>query len=366
MLIYIVAGARPNFMKVAPILKALKQKKTESKNIIYKLVHTGQHYDYNMSGTFFEQLEIANPDIILNAGSGTQAEQTASIMIAFEKELIKERPSIVIVVGDVNSTMACTIVAKKLNIAVAHVEAGIRSYDLAMPEEINRLVVDSIADYFFTTTIEAGQNLLKNGISNDKIFFVGNTMIDTLLQNLDNLKEESILKNYNIEKNKYFILTLHRPSNVDDYNKLKKILNTIEVNNNDLPIIFPVHPRTNKVLIKNNFYSKNIILTAPLAYHDFIGLVKNSKGIITDSGGVTEEATVLGIPCITLRNSTERPETVNIGTNELVGDDMDLLKQCILKILKNDWKRGAIPELWDGKAAIRIVNILSNLKATKN
>jgi UDP-N-acetylglucosamine 2-epimerase (non-hydrolysing) len=319
-----------------------------------------------MSGTFFEQLEIANPDIILNAGSGTQAEQTASIMIAFEKELIKERPSIVIVVGDVNSTMACTIVAKKLNIAVAHVEAGIRSYDLAMPEEINRLVVDSIADYFFTTTIEAGQNLLKNGISNDKIFFVGNTMIDTLLQNLDNLKEESILKNYNIEKNKYFILTLHRPSNVDDYNKLKKILNTIEVNNNDLPIIFPVHPRTNKVLIKNNFYSKNIILTAPLAYHDFIGLVKNSKGIITDSGGVTEEATVLGIPCITLRNSTERPETVNIGTNELVGDDMDLLKQCILKILKNDWKRGAIPELWDGKAAIRIVNILSNLKATKN
>ena len=362
MLIYIVAGARPNFMKVAPILKALKYKKEESKNIIYKLVHTGQHYDYNMSGSFFEQLEIPNPDIFLNAGSGTQAEQTASIMIAFEKELIKERPSIVIVVGDVNSTMACTIVAKKLNIAVAHVEAGIRSYDLAMPEEINRLVTDSIADYFFTTTKEAGENLLKNSITNDNIFFVGNTMIDTLLQNLDKLNEESILKKNNIEKNKYFILTLHRPSNVDDYDKLKKILDTIELNNNDLSIIFPVHPRTNKVLIQNNFYSKNIILTAPLAYHDFIGLVKNSKGIITDSGGVTEEATVLGIPCITLRNTTERPETVNIGTNELVGDDMNLLKQCIIKIINNDWKSGSIPELWDGKAAIRIVNILTNLK----
>jgi UDP-N-acetylglucosamine 2-epimerase (non-hydrolysing) len=362
MLIYIVAGARPNFMKVAPILKALKYKKEESKNIIYKLVHTGQHYDYNMSGSFFDQLEIPNPDIFLNAGSGTQAEQTASIMIAFEKELIKERPSIVIVVGDVNSTMACTIVAKKLNIAVAHVEAGIRSYDPSMPEEINRLVTDSITDYFFTTTKEAGQNLLKNSITNDNIFFVGNTMIDTLLQNLDKLNEESILKKNNIEKNKYFILTLHRPSNVDDYDKLKKILDTIELNNNDLSIIFPVHPRTNKVLIQNNFYSKNIILTAPLAYHDFIGLVKNSKGIITDSGGVTEEATVLGIPCVTLRNTTERPETVNIGTNELVGDDMNLLKQCIIKIINNDWKSGSIPELWDGKAAIRIVNILTNLK----
>jgi UDP-N-acetylglucosamine 2-epimerase (non-hydrolysing) len=361
MLIHIVVGARPNFMKVAPILKALKYKKEKDSNIVYKLIHTGQHYDYNMSGSFFEQLEIPAPDIFLNGGSGTQAEQTASIMISFEKELLKERPSIVIVVGDVNSTMACTIVAKKLNIVVAHVEAGIRSYDLSMPEEINRLVTDSIADYFFTTTKEAGQNLVINRISNDNIFFVGNTMIDTLLQNLEKLNEDLILKKNNIKKNRYFILTLHRPSNVDDYAKLKTILDTIEQNIEDLPIIFPVHPRTNKVLIENNFCSKNIILSPPLSYHDFIGLIKNSKGIVTDSGGVTEEATVLSVPCVTLRNTTERPETVNIGTNELVGDDMDLLKQCIKRIIRNDWKKGSIPELWDGKSAIRIVNILTKL-----
>lgn len=364
MLIYIVAGARPNFMKVAPILKALKSKKEELKNINYKLVHTGQHYDYNMSGSFFEQLEIPNPDIYLNAGSGTQSEQTAAIMVTFERELMKERPSIVIVVGDVNSTMACTIVAKKLNIPVAHVEAGIRSYDLTMPEEINRIVTDSIADYFFTTTELAGKNLLKCNIPTDSIFFVGNTMIDTLLQNLERLSEPPILKENNIKKNSYFILTLHRPSNVDNFSKLKILLETIEQNTNELPIIFPVHPRTKKVLDQNGFYSKNLILTNPLGYHEFISLIKDSKGIITDSGGVTEEATVLGIPCITLRNSTERPETVNIGTNELVGDNLELLKKNIIKIIKNDWKTGSIPDHWDGKASVRIVDILTNLKLT--
>ena len=361
MLVYIVAGARPNFMKVGPILKSLKLEKEKSNRIDFKLIHTGQHYDYNMSGSFFEQLEIQNPDIFLNAGSGTQAEQTASVMVAFEKELIKTRPSIVIVVGDVNSTMACTIAAKKLNIPVAHVEAGIRSYDLTMPEEINRLVTDSIADYFFTTTIDAGQNLIRSNISEDKIFFVGNTMIDTLLQNIHKLKEPSIVKENNIELHNYFILTLHRPSNVDDYSKLKQILDTIEKNNNGLPVIFPVHPRTNKVLSENGFYSDKIILTEPLGYHEFIYLIKNAKGIITDSGGVTEEATVLSVPCITLRNSTERPETVSIGTNELVGESMDLLKESIIKIVRNEWKTGAIPERWDGQTADRIVEVLLNL-----
>jgi UDP-N-acetylglucosamine 2-epimerase (non-hydrolysing) len=361
MLVYIVAGARPNFMKVAPILKSLKLEKEKSNRVDFKLIHTGQHYDYNMSGSFFEQLEIQNPDIFLNAGSGTQAEQTASVMVAFEKELIKKRSSIVIVVGDVNSTMACTIAAKKLNIPVAHVEAGIRSYDLTMPEEINRLVTDSIADYFFTTTIEASHNLKRINISDDKIFFVGNTMIDTLLQNLHKLKEPSILKENSIELKKYFILTLHRPSNVDDYIKLKQILDTIEKSNNGLPVIFPVHPRTNKVLMENGFHSDKIILTEPLGYHEFIFLVKNAKGIITDSGGVTEEATVLSVPCITLRNSTERPETVRIGTNELVGESMELLQESIIKIVKNEWKSGAIPERWDGQTSDRIVEVLLNL-----
>lgn len=361
MLIYIVAGARPNFMKVAPIIKALKTVRLIKNNLEYKLVHTGQHYDYNMSGSFFQQLEIPNPDIFLNSGSGSQAEQTASVMVAFEKELLNLRPSIVIVVGDVNSTMACTISAKKLNIPVAHVEAGIRSYDLSMPEEINRLVTDSISDYFFTTTIQASENLLKLNISKDKIFFVGNTMIDTLFQNLNKLKSPSILLDKNIEDKKYFVLTLHRPSNVDNYEKLKNILTTIERNVNDLPIIFPVHPRTNKILIENSFLSRNIILTDPLGYHEFIYLIKNSKGIITDSGGVTEEATVLSVPCITLRNSTERPETVNIGTNVLVGENMELMKDFMVSIINNNWKKSSIPKLWDGNTAVRILDILLNL-----
>jgi UDP-N-acetylglucosamine 2-epimerase (non-hydrolysing) len=361
MLVYVVAGARPNFMKVAPILKALKLEKERSNRINFKLIHTGQHYDYNMSGSFFDQLEIQSPDIFLNSGSGTQAEQTGAVMIAFEKELIKSTPSIVIVVGDVNSTMACTIAAKKLNIPVAHVEAGIRSYDCKMPEEINRLVTDSIADYFFTTTMDAGSNLKRINISDDKIFFVGNTMIDTLLQNIHKLKEPSIIKENSIVVKGYFLLTLHRPSNVDDYTKLKLILDTIELNCNGLPVIFPVHPRTNKVLIENGFYSEKIILTEPLGYHEFIYLVKNAIGIITDSGGVTEEATVLSVPCITLRNSTERPETVSIGTNELVGDNMDLLKESIIKIVRNEWKIGSIPERWDGQTADRIVEVLLNL-----
>ncbi len=362
MLVYIVAGARPNFMKVSPILKAFKKKKIHNKKLDYKLIHTGQHYDYNMSGSFFEQLEIQEPDIFLNVGSGTQAEQTALVMISFEKTLIKKKPDLVIVVGDVNSTMACTISAKKMGVPVAHVEAGIRSYDISMPEEINRIVTDSIADYFFTTTENAKANLLKHNVSSENIFFVGNTMIDTLNFNLKKIKKPSILLEKKIINKKYFLVTLHRPSNVDDFSKLKQILNQIEASCREFKIIFPVHPRTKKNLSKNNYKSKKIILTDPFGYHEFIYLTKNSSGVITDSGGVTEEATVLSIPCITLRNSTERPETVSIGTNELVGDNLHLMKKNIKKIIDGKWKDGGIPNLWDGKTAERIVDIVNKIK----
>tara|TARA_B110000003_G_C16647730_1_gene532808 strand:- start:2401 stop:3492 length:1092 start_codon:yes stop_codon:yes gene_type:complete len=359
--IFIVAGARPNFMKISPILKELKNYK-KNNNIKYYLVHTGQHYDYNMSGSFFDQLKIPKPDIFLNAGSGTQSEQTASIMVSFEKVLIHHKPKLVIVVGDVNSTMACAISAKKLNISVAHVEAGIRSYDMKMPEEINRLVTDSIADYFFTTTQEASNNLLSANVSKSKIFHVGNTMIDTLLHNINNSIKPSFLENLSINNFEFFTLTLHRPSNVDNLEKLINRLTLIQKCTKGYKTIFPVHPRTKKILQKSEYTFKNIIFIDPLPYFQFIYLIKNSKGIITDSGGITEEATVLNIPCLTLRNSTERPETVSLGTNVLVGDDDLKFQEMLEKILENNWKKSTIPDLWDGKTSLRIVKTLIDLK----
>jgi len=361
MQITLIAGARPNFMKIAPIIHAIKTAQKEGKDIQYRLIHTGQHYDKKMSGDFFEQLLIPEPHFNLEAGGGSQAEQTAAIMIKFEMELIANPADLVIVVGDVNSTMACSIVAKKLNIKVAHVEAGIRSYDLSMPEEINRMVTDSISDYFFTTSHTANSNLLKAGVDYKNIFFVGNTMIDTLLKNIGRFKQPTIWKEAKLKAGDYFVITLHRPANVDVQQNLESLLGEILLHNRGLPIIFPVHPRTAKVLINMGLKDEKIYFIEPLSYLEFNYLVKNAKAIITDSGGITEETTMMSIPCITLRENTERPETVSVGTNELIGINANAIGPALDKVFSGGWKKGSIPELWDGKAAERIVNILIDL-----
>lgn len=358
MKITLVAGARPNFMKIAPIIKAIKKAQSNGSDIQFRLVHTGQHYDKKMSGTFFEELGIPEPDANLECGSGTQAEQTAAIMIRFEKELLANHPAIVMVVGDVTSTMACAITAKKLCIDVAHVEAGIRSHDLAMPEEINRMVTDSITDHFFTTTELANEQLRSSGIASDRIHFVGNTMIDTLRQNLDRIRKPHFWDEYKLGEKKYFLATLHRPSNVDDPAKLASILSAIETAALDYSIVFPVHPRTKQIMDQHNIHKTKLITIDPQGYLEFIYLIQHCEGIITDSGGITEEATVLNKPCLTLRNSTERPETITIGTNELIGDDLTKLQTYLKKIIAGDWKKGAIPPLWDGLTSERIVESL--------
>jgi UDP-N-acetylglucosamine 2-epimerase (non-hydrolysing) len=357
----IVAGARPNFIKIAPIIKAINDHKFKKNNIQYRLVHTGQHYDDSMSRTFFEELNIPDPDVNLGCGGGTQAEQTAAIMVAFEKELLTNSADLVFVVGDVTSTMACSIVAKKLNVKVAHVEAGIRSYDLTMPEEINRMVTDCLADYFFTTTRWAGFNLIKSGIDSKQIFFVGNVMIDSLLANKHRFKKPLLWDKLNLEEKSYFIITLHRPANVDEGQKLKKYIGEIVNNVQGLPVIFPMHPRTAKIFNDLKTSEPNLIITEPLSYLEFNYLVERAKGVITDSGGITEETTVMGVPCFTLRNNTERPETVEQGTNELIGTDPSAIKPALKKLFQGKWKRGTIPELWDGVASQRIVSHLIEL-----
>ncbi len=358
--ISIIAGARPNFMKIAPIIHAI-QSTQRTNGITYRLIHTGQHFDEKMSETFFRQLNIPEPDVNLNCGGGSQAEQTASIMVAFEKELLAHPTDLVLVVGDVTSTMACSIVAKKSQTKVAHVEAGIRSFDLSMPEEINRMVTDSITDYFFTTTIWAGENLLKAGVSKDKIFFVGNVMIDTLLENRSKFVKPDFWDSLSLEKKNYFVLTLHRPANVDAAEKLKELMDEIINNAGNFPIIFPMHPRTAKVFQAIGIKADKLHIVAPLGYLEFNYLVENAMGVITDSGGITEETTVMGVPCITLRDSTERPETIAIGTNELVGTNPKGLKPFLDKLVNGNWKKGDIPEKWDGKTAERIVEILQQL-----
>lgn len=357
--ICIVAGARPNFIKIAPIIDAIRN--DSSKNITYKLIHTGQHYDKKMSNSFFEELGIPDPDSNLNCGGGSQAEQTAKIMVAFEKELITNPVDLVLVVGDVNSTMACAIVAKKLMIKVAHVEAGIRSNDITMPEEINRIITDSITDYFFTTSVEAGENLQVMGIKNENIFFVGNTMIDTLNKFKLKFKKPEIWDFLNLKSQNYFVLTLHRPSNVDENISLNKTLEVIAKNSKNLPVIFPTHPRTKKIISNYKIKFENLIMIDPLSYLEFNYLVNKSKMVITDSGGITEETTVLGIPCLTLRDNTERPETINIGTNELAGTDPENIKKYLKILFSGNWKKGKIPFLWDGKTAERIINIIKQI-----
>ena len=357
----LIAGARPNFMKIAPIIDAIHKAQKEGKNIDFRLVHTGQHYDKNMSDNFFEQLGIPEPDVNLRAGGGTQAEQTSAIMMGYEKLLIKEKPDICIVVGDVTSTMACAITAQKLNVPVGHVEGGIRSGDWTMPEEINRMVTDSITNYFFTTTELANLNLRKTGIGDDRIFFVGNTMIDTLLKQRSHFRKPSFWDKLGLQKNQYLVMTLHRPANVDEDEKLVELLKEIIANSQNLPLIFPVHPRTSKILSNLGINHARLYMIEPLSYLEFNYLVENCSVVITDSGGITEETTVMGIPCITLRDNTERPETITLGTNELIGTDPKAIKPAMEKLFSGKWKKGSIPELWDGKTSERIVDVLLKL-----
>ena len=349
----LIAGARPNFIKIASLTHALKK----YDDIKIRLVHTGQHYDKKMSKDFFDQLGIPEPDINLEVGSGTQAEQAASIMTEYEK-VILPNTDLCIVVGDVNSTMACAITAKKKKIKVAHVEGGIRSFDNSMPEEINRIITDSLSDYFFTTSKYANEHLVSIGVTKDKIFFVGNTMIDTLIKNLSKLKPPSFYNDEQLEEKNFFLMTLHRPANVDDAKNLKKLLTSISNNCANKKVIFPVHPRTRKILNKFSENFNNILYTEPLPYLEFNYLLKNCLGVITDSGGITEEATFLKIPCITIRENTERPETIHEGTNILVGNDSELLGQNIKKIISNNWKDSSVPEKWDGKSGERIAKAL--------
>lgn len=357
----IIAGARPNFMKIAPVIHAIQKAQSAGKDISYRLVHTGQHYDKNMSGTFFEELNIPMPDVNLGAGGGSQAEQTAAIMVAFEKELIANPSDLIVVVGDVTSTMACSIVAKKLNTRVAHIEAGIRSWDLTMPEEINRMVTDSITDYFFTTSEIANTNLRNAGISDDRIFFVGNVMIDTLLANIDRFRKPDFYDSLQLEEGKYLVLTMHRPANVDEASKLKRTMDEILNNTHGLPVIFPIHPRTAKIFRELGIESPMLKIVDPLGYLEFNYLVRHCKAVVTDSGGITEETTIMHVPCMTLRDNTERPETCTIGTNELVGTNPDAIKPALDKLFSGEWKKGGIPELWDGNAAERIVDILLSI-----
>ncbi|MEI8185756.1 MAG: UDP-N-acetylglucosamine 2-epimerase (non-hydrolyzing) [Chlorobiaceae bacterium] len=361
MLIDIIAGARPNFMKISPIIDALHVAQSNGGRLRYRLIHTGQHYDHSMSANLFNQLGIPDPDINLSVGSGTQAEQTGRIMVAYEHELLQKQCNMCLVVGDVTSTMACSIVARKLCIPVAHVEGGIRAFDLTMPEEINRIVTDSIANWFFTTSESANRNLRLSGVSDDRIFFVGNTMIDTLLKQMPKFCPPLFWHEFGLKTKQYLVLTLHRPSNVDNEQNLIRVLQVIASAAQGLQILFPVHPRTYKKLQPLDCQIPGLKCVPPLGYLEFNYLVKHAKGVITDSGGITEETTVMGVPCLTLRDNTERPETVNIGTNELIGTDPLKLVPALSRLMAGDWKKGSIPEKWDGNSALRIVAQLEQL-----
>ena len=401
MIITLIAGARPNFMKIAPLIQAIKKAEQAGKNIHYRLVHTGQHYDKNMSDTFFEELGIPMPDVNLGCGGGTQAEQTAHIMMAFEQDLMQHPTDLVLVVGDVTSTMACSIVAKKLNTKVCHVEAGIRSWDLSMPEEINRMVTDALADYMFTTSEIANKNLLLQGAKlenganlgnlggldnldklakyqlpeeqyafkriSQKVWWVGNVMIDTLLANRSRFRRPAVYDTLGLEEKQYVVMTMHRPANVDEETHLKALMEQIINNVHGLPIIFPIHPRTAKIFynlwgdeatLKTLF--PNLHIVDPMGYLEFNYMVEHAKVVVTDSGGITEETTVMGVPCITLRDNTERPETCTIGTNKLIGTRPEAIKPALDLLFAGEWQQGAIPPLWDGHTAERIVEILLN------
>jgi UDP-N-acetylglucosamine 2-epimerase (non-hydrolysing) len=348
-------------MKIAPLYHALK-KEAWAKSFI---IHTGQHYDLNMSDTFFQDLGIPEPDINLEVGSGSHAEQTARVMMAFEPVCIREKPDWIIVVGDVNSTMACTLVASKLGIKVAHVEAGLRSFDRSMPEEINRIVTDSIADLLFTPSEDGDANLIREGIPKERIKRVGNIMIDTLAVNLDKARQLKPGDQFGVKEENYVFVTLHRPSNVDNKSALSVIIGHLVKLAEKIPVIFAMHPRTKKNLqqfgLDQAINGSGLMISSPLGYHDTIGLVDKARFVLTDSGGLQEETTFLGIPCLTLRPNTERPITINSGTNQLTS--LNSLEQDVANLLNGRGKNGAVPELWDGHTAERIVRILKDIKS---
>lgn len=360
-LVDLIAGARPNFMKIAPIIDAFEERLGNGGRLEWRLVHTGQHYDRGLSGAFFEELGIPAPDVNLGVGSGSQAEQTAAIMLRYERLLLEHPSDCCLVVGDVNSTMACAIAARKLGVAVAHVEGGLRSRDWSMPEEINRVVTDSITSWFFTTLPSANENLRREGVEADRIFFVGNTMIDTLLKHRNRFRPPGFWWELGLAPRGYLVLTLHRPANVDDPGKLEALLGAILKASGGMPVIFPVHPRTRRSLVAMGMGLERLVCTEPLGYLEFNHLVEHALGVVTDSGGITEEATVLGVPCITLRENTERPETVTMGTNELAGTDPKNIPPLLSRMLAGQWKKGHIPPLWDGQAARRITVQLERL-----
>lgn len=355
--IFLIAGARPNFMKIAPLIKEFEKNMIE-----YELIHTGQHYDNEMSKIFFDELGIPEPDYYLGVGSASHAVQTARIMIEFEKILLNKNVKLVIVVGDVNSTIACALVAKKMKIKVAHIEAGLRSFDMQMPEEINRILTDQLSDYLFTTEKSANLNLKREGIDSEKIFFTGNVMIDSLITNLEKANNLEYFKKFNLEKKKYALITIHRPSNVDLKEKLSLIIDILNYVQERIKTIFPIHPRTRKNLIKYNLLNKikrdNLYLIEPIGYHAFLNLMLSSKLIITDSGGIQEEASYLRIPVLTLRKNTERPITIEKGTNTLIGNDFSKLKKYLNQILSDSYKKTQDIEKWDGKTSKRIVKII--------
>ena len=365
-LIHIIAGARPNFMKISPLVEALRSRAKDEGDEAgpgVRIIHTGQHYDPNMSDVFFNELGIPRPDYYLEVGSGSQAEQTARTMVAYEKVLLQDRPDLIIVVGDVNSTLACSLTGKKMGITVAHVEAGLRSFDMTMPEEINRKLTDAISDLLFVTEDAGIRNLRHEGIPPEKIHFAGNVMIDTLRKNLlklgnGNFSPAGSLKSFLHGKGRYAVLTLHRPSNVDRKEDLCRVWSAIRSIAAEVPILFPVHPRTKNRIEEHLLDVANIGLVPPLGYLDMLYAVKGATMVLTDSGGLQEETTALGIPCVTIRENTERPSTVDIGTNYLAGTDPVSILAAAREILSGHPKKGTIPQHWDGHAAERIADII--------
>jgi len=360
MIICNVVGARPNFMKMAPVIN---EQLSQGFNQVF--VHTGQHYDEKMSQIFFDELKMPRPDLYFGVGSDTHARQTARIMTEFEKFCVERKPDLVVVAGDVNSTLAAALVASKLHIPVAHVEAGLRSFDKTMPEELNRIVTDHVSEFHFTTEHSANENLVQEGISPDKIHFVGNCMIDTLFSHLERALDRRPWVPFSVSPGEYALLTLHRPSNVDRHETLAKLASMINKVSESLPVIFPVHPRTAKQIASSDIsFARRVILCEPLAYLSFLGLMSKSRVVITDSGGIQEETTALGVPCLTLRANTERPSTVLLGTNRLVDPNGSDVHTAMQEILSDKWRKGEMPPLWDGFASRRICEIISSFIKT--